>query len=125
MIARNVEVRIIKLEALRRRPDETLVVWRKPDGDKSAAVADVKVAHGDRVICMEWFGAGAVPAPKWHRNLRHDLDEEEKRSMYRSTKRVIEARPDQLAAKPAAEPTPNLSHVSDADLMLVMFGVET
>ena len=33
MIARKVESRITKLEARSARPDEMLVVWRKPDGE--------------------------------------------------------------------------------------------
>ena len=32
MIARNLKTRIVKLEASRRRPDELLLVWRRPNG---------------------------------------------------------------------------------------------
>ena len=46
MIARNVESRIIKLEARSARPDEMLVVWRKPDGDVAAGVERRDVRQG-------------------------------------------------------------------------------
>jgi hypothetical protein len=52
MIAR-VLSRIIKLEARSARPDEMLVVWRKPDGDVAAALEGVTFAKGDKVICAE------------------------------------------------------------------------
>jgi len=66
MTARSLEGRIAKLEASRRRPNELLVVWRRPGGDVKAAVSDAKFAPGDRVICLEWFGDGPLPAPRWH-----------------------------------------------------------
>ena len=66
MIARSLETRIVKLEASRRRPNELLVVWRRPGGDVKAAVSEAKFAPGDRVICLEWFGDGPLPAPRWH-----------------------------------------------------------
>ena len=55
MIARNVESRITRLEARSARPDEMLVVWRKPDGDVAEALKDATLAKGDKVICAEWF----------------------------------------------------------------------
>ena len=57
MIARNVGSRITKLEARSARPDEMLVVWRKPDGDVAEALKDATFAKGDMVICAEWFDA--------------------------------------------------------------------
>ena len=62
MIARNVESRITKLEARRARPDEMLVVWRKPEGDVKAATKGAKFAPGDRVICVEWFPKCPLPS---------------------------------------------------------------
>jgi hypothetical protein len=38
VIARNLEARIVKLEAIQAWPDEMLVVWRRPDGDVSEAL---------------------------------------------------------------------------------------
>ena len=66
MTTRSLKTRIVKLEASRRRPNELLVVWRRPGGDVRAAVSDAKFAPGDRVICLEWFGDGLLPAPQWH-----------------------------------------------------------
>ena len=40
MIARNVESRIVKLEARSARPYEMLVVWRQPDGVVAEALKD-------------------------------------------------------------------------------------
>ena len=65
MIARNLETRIAKLEVSRRRPNELLLVWRRPGGDVGAAVSEAKFAPGDRVIVLEWFGDGPLPAPRW------------------------------------------------------------
>src|SRR4051794_17613865 len=66
MIARNVESRITKLEVSRARPDEMLVVWRKPDGDVAKALKDATFAKGDKVICAEWFDNSPPPAPRWY-----------------------------------------------------------
>ena len=67
MTARNLKTRIKKLEVSRKHIDEMLVVWRLPGADVSEAVADVDHVSGDRVICLEWYGEGTPPAPKWHR----------------------------------------------------------
>jgi hypothetical protein len=66
MIARNVESRITRLEARSARPDEMLVVWRKPDGDVAEALKDATFAKGDKVICAEWFDDSPPPAPRWY-----------------------------------------------------------
>ena len=65
MIARNVEARILKLEAQRKRPDEILVAWRSPGQEVADAIAGTAFVRGDRVICSEWFGEGEPPPPKW------------------------------------------------------------
>ena len=61
MIARNVQSRISRLEARSARPDEMLVVWRKPDGDVTEALKNATFAKGDKVICAEWFDDGPPP----------------------------------------------------------------
>ena len=66
MIARNIESRMTKLEARRARPDEMLVVWRKPDGDVTEALKNATFAKGDMVICAEWFDSSPPPAPRWY-----------------------------------------------------------
>ena len=43
-----------------------LLVWRRPGGDVKAATSEAKFAPGDRVICLEWFGDGPLPPPRWH-----------------------------------------------------------
>lgn len=65
---RNVESRLIKLEARRQRPNEILLIWRWPDADVKAATNGARFAPGDRVICLEWFGDGPLPAPRWYRD---------------------------------------------------------
>ena len=65
VIARNLEKRIAKLEASRQRPDELLLVWRRPNGDVRAAISEAKFAPGDRVISLEWDGDGPLPPPRW------------------------------------------------------------
>jgi len=35
------------------RPDEMLVVWRRPDGSVAEALKDATFAKGDKVICAE------------------------------------------------------------------------
>ena len=39
-MTRNLESRIIKLETRTARPDEMLVVWRRPDGSVAEALKD-------------------------------------------------------------------------------------
>jgi hypothetical protein len=75
MTVRSLESRIVKLEAGRQRPNEVLLVWRRPDADIKAATSGTKFAPGDRVICAEWFGDGPLPAPRWYREwLLSELD---------------------------------------------------
>ena len=73
MIARNIESRMTKLEARRARPDEMLVVWRKPDGDVTEALKNATFAKGDMVICAEWFDDSPPPAPRWYGDERDAL----------------------------------------------------
>ena len=68
MTARNLESRLVKLETRTTRPNELLVIWRRPGTDIRAAIAGQRFASGDKVICPEWTGDTAPPSPKWHRN---------------------------------------------------------
>src|SRR5262245_49151905 len=68
MTARNIESRIVKLEARSARPNEMLVVWRLPDGDVAEALKDATFARGDKVICAEWFDDSPPPKPRWYRD---------------------------------------------------------
>jgi hypothetical protein len=89
MIARNVQSRIIKLEARSARPDEMLVVWRLPDGDVAEALKDARFAKGDKVICAEWFDNSSPPAPRWYGDqLRRAMPPAEYEQINRTTDRV-------------------------------------
>jgi hypothetical protein len=65
-MARSLESRVVRLEAQQARPNEILIVWRKPDGDVSEALKGTTSAKGDRVICAEWFDESPPPAPRWY-----------------------------------------------------------
>ena len=94
MTGKNVAVRIVKLEARRHRPNEVLLVSRCPNGDVRAAASEATFAPGDRVICLEWFGAGPSPPPRWYRErLSSELGAVESEYLTRSLNRVVEGGP--------------------------------
>ncbi len=68
MTARNLQSRLVKLETRTARPDELLVVWRRPGTDIRAAIAGQRLASGDKVICPEWTAGAEPPSPTWHRD---------------------------------------------------------
>ena len=126
MTARNLKTRIKKLEASRKHIDEMLVVWRLPGADVSEAVADVDHVSGDRVICLEWYGEGPPPAPKWHKDLQRSLRKEENDSIDITLQRIIDAKPDR--EQPAGIGRIGLDHdeldgCSDEDIFYILFGV--
>lgn len=125
MIGRNLSSRIIKLEARRQRPNEILLVWRRPDADVKAAASATKFAPGDRVICLEWFGDDALPAPKWHRErLSSELGAVENQYLTRSLERVGDDRPRDpgFAELPPVSAT-RARELADNDLLHLVFGV--
>jgi hypothetical protein len=124
MIARNVESRILKLEAQRKRPDEILVIWRSPGQEVADVIAGTAFVHGDRVICSEWFGEGEPPPPKWQACHMRDFDPTEQDSIYRCLDRLVEARRDCGSAANPSRPAPYLAHMSDIDLLHAALGVE-
>jgi hypothetical protein len=63
---RSLEARVRKLEFRRRRPDEMLVIWRRPDGDIAESLRGASFAKGDRVLCIEWLGDDPLPEPRCH-----------------------------------------------------------
>ena len=65
MMGHNLESRIVKLETRTTRPDEMLVVWRRPDQDIAQALKAATYANGDKVICAEWFEDSPPPTPRW------------------------------------------------------------
>jgi hypothetical protein len=128
MPSRNIVARIERLETSRRRPDEILLVWRKPDSDVTAAVATAKIAVGDKVICAEWFGDGPMPCPHWYgKRLSSELGSTEYEYIIRSLHRLIEAEPQRepgFAPIPAV-PDHRIAEFSDNDLLHICLGVET
>ena len=67
MITRNLRSRLVKLETRTARPNELLVIWRRPGTDIRSAIAGQRFASGDKVICPEWTGDTEKTSPKWHR----------------------------------------------------------
>jgi hypothetical protein len=125
---RNVESRLIKLEARRQRPNEILLIWRWPDADVKAATNGARFAPGDRVICLEWFGDGPLPAPRWYRDrLTSEFGVTEKESLDRSVDRVGEdgRQPDPGFADIPHVPAGRLRELPDNDLLHMIFGIGT
>jgi hypothetical protein len=128
MTGKNVASRIIKLEARRQRPNEILLIWRRPDADVKAAIGGAKFAPGDRVICAEWFGDDPLPAPRWYRErLSSELGAVENEYLSRSLDRVVE---DACLRDPGYAETPMVSahrmrELTDNDLLHMVFGVAT
>ena len=128
MIAR-VLSRIIKLEARSARPDEMLVVWRKPDGDAAAALEGVIFAKGDKVICAEWFDDSPLPLPRWYGDqLRRAMPPAEYEQINRTIDRV--AGGSQAIRDPGFAPFPTITEdrmkrMTDDELTHAILGVRT
>lgn len=129
MTARNLESRIVKLETGTARPDEMLVVWRKPGGDVAEALKGATFAKGDKVICAEWYDDSPLPAPRWHAN-RPRLsmsaleDEQLHRAMERMAKRPEKKKPVGYAPIPSITKE-RMKRMTDAELIHSILGVET
>ena len=132
MTARSFETRVLKLEASRRRPNEMLVIWRRPGGDVKAAASEASFAPGDRVICLEWFGDDPPPAPRWHsRGL--ELSGVEREYLYRAVRQRAEDREGGVDdhqrepgfAEPPHFPVDRVHELSISDLVHMLFGVAT
>jgi hypothetical protein len=127
MIARNIETRIVKLEARRRRPDELLLVWRRPGAKIAEALADARFAAGDRVICTEWMGKGPMPAPRWFgKRLSSEIGAVEYGYVLGALDRLVGTHtPSPAPSLPATAPSGFLAGMSDNDLLHMALGVET
>ena len=125
MTSGSIKSRVSKLEKSRKPTDEILVVWRRPGADVSKAVADVDYVSGDRVICLEWYGEGRPPAPRWHKDLRSSLSEEENGSIKVILERILDAKPDREQSAGAERRGRDLDEFgySDEDLLHALFGV--
>jgi hypothetical protein len=131
MIARSLETRIAKLEVSRRRLNEMLVVWRRPGGDVSAAASEASFAPGDKVLCLQWFDDGPLPAPRWHSNgLKFSAIENEylMRAVRQGAKDREDGRQRQREpgfADPPFFPADRIRALSFSDLLYGIFGVAT
>jgi hypothetical protein len=130
MIVRNLESRLVKLETRTARPNEMLVVWRKPGVDIRSAVVGQQFASGDKVICPEWTGEAEPPAPKWHRDrLSRSMTDQEYDCVLQSIQHTAEAGEDGREDAGLA-PFPRMSGetmraMSDNDLIHAVLGVQT
>jgi hypothetical protein len=130
MIVRNLESRLVKLETRTARPNEMLVVWRKPGADIRTALTGQSFASGDKVICPEWIGDAEPPFPKWHRDrLSASMTAQEYDCVLRSIQRVAEAEEDERSETGLA-PFPRMSEeamraMPDNDLIHAVLGVRT
>ncbi|WP_426612235.1 hypothetical protein [Bradyrhizobium sp. McL0616] len=131
MIGRNLASRIVKLETRRARPDELLVVWRRPDGDVGEALRGVTFAKGDKVICAEWFEDGSpMPEPRRYGDrISKAMPPDEHEQLYRTIDRIAQrAEGECNKAGFACFPASNeecMKRMSDTDLIHVLLGVPT
>ena len=128
MITRNVEARIVKLEAHRQRPNEILLIWRKPGETVKAAIAEAQFAPGDRVICVHWFGEGDPPPPRWHgERLSESLPPDQYKYIVRSLERIAKGEPGRDPGFAAVPPVAahRMVEMSDNDLLHAALGVAT
>ena len=129
MIARNVESRIVKLEARSARPYEMLVVWREPDGDVAEALKDATFAKGDKVICAEWFDDSPPPEPRWYGDqLRRAMTPLEYEQLNRTIDRFADRH--QANRDPGFALFPSISRdrmkmMTDNDLAHAILGIRT
>ncbi len=127
MISRNVEARIVKLETRRQRPNEILLVWRNPGQPVKEAIAGADFAPGDRVMCVEWFGEGPLPAPHWHgERFSHALSRGQYDHVLSAMARVTagESIGDPDFVRPIMQ-AKRIEEMSDNDLLYCVFGAAT
>jgi hypothetical protein len=70
------------------------------------------------VLCAEWFSAEALPAPRWIRRIKSDLNESELGGLYRAAEAL--AGPDA-----ANDEAPSYCDVPDEKLWHMILGVRT
>lgn len=128
MMGRNLESRLVKLETRTARPNELLVIWRKPGMDLHSAIAGQRFTSGDKVICPEWIGTGEPPAPKWHHDrLSASMTDQEYDCVMRSIQRIAKIGEDERSDAGLA-PFPRVSEeamraMPDNDLIHAVLGV--
>ena len=116
--------RIEKLETRRRMDDDMLLIWRKPGQESEATALMAKAAGlfgpGDLVVCAEWFGDDALPAPRWIRHFETDLTEIENEYCDRTIDKLISK--DQPKS---TGPDHDYDHISTDQLTYICLAVET
>lgn len=129
MMGRNLESRIVKLETRTTRPDEMLVVWRRPDQDVAQALKAATYANGDKVICAEWFEDSSPPTPRWYRNrLSSEMAAAEYQQIERSIDHIAEG--SETKWQVGFAPFPSLTEarmreMTDGELIHAILGVRT
>jgi hypothetical protein len=103
MLGRNISNRVEKLEALHRRDDEMLMLWRRPGADVDETVAAARkmglFQPGDLVLSTEWLGPEDLPKPTWHRDFPRKLRPAEMYSCLAAAERL--ANPEPKAGSPS------------------------
>ena len=81
------------------------------------AIAGVNYATGDLIICLEWYGDGPHPAPRWCKGLQGSLSKEEHNAIETMLNRALDARPkrEQLAETEERDSDVDLSSYSEED----------
>jgi hypothetical protein len=130
MTMRNLESRLVKLETRTARPGELLVIWRKPETDIRAAIAEQHLTSDDKVICPEWIGDGEPPSAKWHRDrLSASMTDQEYDCVMQSIQRTAETGEDgRLNAGLTSFPRMSeeaMRAMPDNDLIHAVLGVRT
>jgi hypothetical protein len=130
MRGHNLESRIIKLETRTARPDEMLVVWRRPDGDVAEALKGATFAKGDQVICAEWFKDSPLPSPRWYRDrLSSAMGRTEYQQIERTIQRVAERSTTERSRAGFAPfrsfTEDRMKEMTDAELIYALLGVGT
>ena len=131
MTVRSLESRVGKLEVLQRRPDEMLVIWRRPDGDITEALRSASFAKGDKVICAEWLEDDSpLPEPRWYRDqLNRAMPPAEYEQLELTIDRIAQ-RSKAVRAEAGYAPFPTfneerMKQMSDAELTHALLGVKT
>ncbi len=125
---RTVTARIVKLEARRQRPNEILLVWRRPDQDVKEAISTAEFSPGNRVICAEWFSDAPLPEPKWYRDrLTSALDAIGNENLQRSIDRIAacDRRRDPAFVELPHVTQQRMAEMSDHELLHAAMGVVT
>jgi hypothetical protein len=129
MIARNVESRVVKLEARSARPDEMLFLCRSPGGTVTEALKDATFAKGDKVICAEWFDDSPPPAPRWYGDqLRRAMTPSKYEQINRTIDRVAgrpQAKRDSAFARFPSLTEDRMKKMTDNELTHAILGIRT